>query len=102
MEMQAVSSSTSMSQKKVVNNSFYDAEGYRASIRRQNRFVSATMLVIAGMFIAAYFIMGLSFTPSNIGIFGPSLYLIKWKSMTMWASILGWRTIIGGRTMRRI
>jgi glutamine cyclotransferase len=28
------------------------------------------MLVIAGMFIAAYFIMGLSFTPSNIGIFG--------------------------------
>lgn len=61
---------TSMTQKKVVNNSFYDAESFRASIRRQNRFVSATMLVIAGMFIVAYFIMGLSFTPSNIGIFG--------------------------------
>ena len=60
----------SMTQKNVVNNSFYDAEGYRASIRRQNRFVGASILVIAGIFFAAYVIMGLSFTPSNIGIFG--------------------------------
>ena len=60
----------SVTQKNVVNNSFYDAEGYRASIRRQNRFVGASILVIAGIFFAAYVIMGLSFTPSSIGIFG--------------------------------
>ena len=68
MEMPSVEES--VTQKNVVNNSFYDAEGYRASIRRQNRFVGASILVIAGMFFAAYVIMGLSFTPSNIGIFG--------------------------------
>lgn len=94
MEMQAVSSSTcneevysddendlddsceygepslAPSTRKAANKSYYDAEEYRASVRRQNRFVGASVFVIAGMFVVAYFLMGLSFSPANIGIFG--------------------------------
>lgn len=47
------------------NNDFY-----RTSVRRQNCCFGASMLSFAGLFIAAYFLMGLSFSPSNIGIFG--------------------------------
>eukprot|EP01082_Thalassiosira_pseudonana_P003016 g3450.t1 g3450 contig12:2098874-2101171(-) len=43
---------------------------YRASIRRQNCCFGSSMVTLAGLFVAAYFVMGLSFTPSNIGIFG--------------------------------
>lgn len=47
-----------------------DASFYRASVMRQNRLFGVGVFVLAGMFVAAYFLMGLSFTPSNIGIFG--------------------------------
>jgi hypothetical protein len=43
---------------------------YRASVMRQNRFFSVSMILLAGLFVAAYLLMGLSFTPANIGIFG--------------------------------
>ena len=43
---------------------------YKASVRRQNCCFGTSMLSLAGVFVAAYFVMGLSFTPNNIGIFG--------------------------------
>ena len=43
---------------------------YRASVRRQNCCFGLSMISFAGLFIAAYFLMGLSFSPSNIGMFG--------------------------------
>ena len=43
---------------------------YRKSVMRQNRLFGVSVFVLAGMFVAAYFMMGLSFSPSNIGIFG--------------------------------
>mmetsp|Transcript_39230 Transcript_39230/g.83761 ORF Transcript_39230/g.83761 Transcript_39230/m.83761 type:complete len:326 (-) Transcript_39230:427-1404(-) len=43
---------------------------YRAAVQRQNRYFGASMVAIAGSFLAAYILMGLTFTPSNIGIFG--------------------------------
>ena len=43
---------------------------YRESVMRQNRLFGVSVFVLAGMFVAAYFMMGLSFSPSNIGIFG--------------------------------
>ena len=49
----------------VANNDYY-----RQGVRRQNFCFGASMLSFAGLFVAAYFLMGLSFTPSNIGIFG--------------------------------
>ncbi|KAL9187792.1 hypothetical protein ACHAXT_006170 [Thalassiosira profunda] len=45
-------------------------EFYQAAVRRQNCFFGLSMVTVAGLFLAAYFFMGLSFTPSNIGIFG--------------------------------
>ena len=45
-------------------------EFYQTSVRRQNCFFGGSMLMFAGLFVVAYFYMGLSFTPSNIGIFG--------------------------------
>jgi hypothetical protein len=43
---------------------------YRASVMRQNRFFGVSMILLAGLFVGAYFLMGLSFTPANVGIFG--------------------------------
>lgn len=43
---------------------------YRTSVRRQNCFFGVSVLSLTMAFIAAYLLMGLSFTPSNIGIFG--------------------------------
>ena len=43
---------------------------YRTAVRRQNCCFGTSMLTITGLFVAAYVLMGLSFTPSNIGIFG--------------------------------
>ena len=50
---------------RVANNDFY-----RTSVRRQNCCFGASMLSLAGLFVAAYFLMDMSFSPSNIGIFG--------------------------------
>jgi len=49
----------------VANNDFY-----HKSVRRQNCCFGASMLTFVGAFVAAYFLMGVSFSPSNIGIFG--------------------------------
>ncbi|KAL7541193.1 hypothetical protein ACHAXR_010715 [Thalassiosira sp. AJA248-18] len=54
----------------VANNDFY-----RTSVKRQNCCFGASMVTLAGLFISAYFLMGLSFSPSNIGIFGDDSYL---------------------------
>lgn len=43
---------------------------YRTTVRRQNCCFGISMITFAGLFVAAYFVMGLSFSPSNIGIFG--------------------------------
>lgn len=43
---------------------------YKTTVRRQNCCFGLSMISFAGLFIAAYFYMGMSFTPSNIGIFG--------------------------------
>ena len=43
---------------------------YRESVNRQNRLFGVSVFLLAGLFVAAYFLMGLSFSPSNIGIFG--------------------------------
>ena len=53
----------------ITNKSNNDFE-YRTSVRRQNCCFGLSMISFAGLFIAAYFLMGLSFTPSNIGMFG--------------------------------
>mmetsp|Transcript_8767 Transcript_8767/g.18887 ORF Transcript_8767/g.18887 Transcript_8767/m.18887 type:complete len:287 (-) Transcript_8767:148-1008(-) len=51
----------------VANDEFYN---YKTTVRRQNCCFGFGMLSFAGMFVGAYFLMGLSFSPSNIGIFG--------------------------------
>ena len=43
---------------------------YRESLTRQNRLFGVSVFVLAGLFVTAYFLMGLSFSPNNIGIFG--------------------------------
>ena len=43
---------------------------YRESVTRQNRLFGVSVFVLAGLFVTAYFLMGLSFSPNNIGIFG--------------------------------
>jgi len=43
---------------------------YRSTVRRQNCCFGISMISVAGAFLAAYLLMGLSFSPSNIGIFG--------------------------------
>ena len=43
---------------------------YRTSVRRQNCFFGISVLSLTMAFIATYLLMGLSFTPANIGIFG--------------------------------
>jgi hypothetical protein len=43
---------------------------YRESVTRQNRLFGVGVFALAGLFVAAYVLMGLSFSPSNIGIFG--------------------------------
>ena len=43
---------------------------YKTTVRRQNCCFGLSIISFAGLFIAAYFYMGMSFTPSNIGIFG--------------------------------
>lgn len=53
----------------ITNKSNNDFE-YRTSVRRQNCCFGLSMISFAGLFIAAYFLMGLSFSPSNIGMFG--------------------------------
>ena len=63
LEPQTVTSSTKSS---IKNNDFY----YKKSVRQQNCCFGLGMISFAGLFIAAYFFMGLSFTPANIGIFG--------------------------------
>ena len=45
-------------------------EFYKTTVKRQNCCFGLSMISFAGLFIAAYFYMGMSFTPSNIGIFG--------------------------------
>ena len=49
------------------NNETYN---YKSEVRKQNCFFGSSMISVAGLLIAAYFLMGLSFTPANIGIFG--------------------------------
>lgn len=43
---------------------------YRKSVRRQNCFFGISLVHIVAAFIGAYFLMGMSFTRSNIAIFG--------------------------------
>ena len=43
---------------------------YRKSVRRQNCFFGISLMHIIAAFIGAYFLMDMSFTRSNIGIFG--------------------------------
>ena len=49
------------------SNGFYN---YKSEVRKQNCFFGSSVISVAGLLIAAYFLMGLSFTPANIGIFG--------------------------------
>mmetsp|Transcript_12146 Transcript_12146/g.17469 ORF Transcript_12146/g.17469 Transcript_12146/m.17469 type:complete len:743 (+) Transcript_12146:122-2350(+) len=46
------------------------ADFYRTSMKRQNICFGSTVFLVVGMFIAAYFYMDISFSPSNVGIFG--------------------------------
>ncbi|KAL7479638.1 hypothetical protein ACHAW6_005361 [Cyclotella cf. meneghiniana] len=43
---------------------------YKQAVRRQNFFFGISLIHIVAAFIAAYFLMGMSFTRSNIAIFG--------------------------------
>ena len=43
---------------------------YRTSMKRQNICFGTSVFAVVGMFIAAYFYMDISFSPSNAGIFG--------------------------------
>mmetsp|Transcript_11000 Transcript_11000/g.23059 ORF Transcript_11000/g.23059 Transcript_11000/m.23059 type:complete len:153 (+) Transcript_11000:141-599(+) len=53
-----------------VNASFSNTDFYRPSLRRQNRFFGGGVVIIAAAFVAAYFLMDMSFTPSNVRTFG--------------------------------
>eukprot|EP00986_Skeletonema_menzelii_P003211 scaffold967_cov148-Skeletonema_menzelii.AAC.5 len=55
------------------NSSAAKADFYRTSMRRQNICFGSTVFLVVGMFIAAYFYMDISFSPSNVGIFGDEL-----------------------------
>ncbi len=52
------------------NSSAAGADFYRTSMKRQNICFGSTVFLVVGMFIAAYFYMDISFSPSNVGIFG--------------------------------
>ena len=43
---------------------------YKKSVRRQNCFFGISLMHIFAAFVGAYFLMGMSFTRSNIGTFG--------------------------------
>jgi len=55
------------------NSSAAKAGFYRTSMHRQNICFGSTVFLVVGMFIAAYFYMDISFSPSNVGIFGDEL-----------------------------
>ncbi|KAK1739185.1 glutaminyl-peptide cyclotransferase [Skeletonema marinoi] len=55
------------------NSSAAKAGFYRTSMQRQNICFGSTVFLVVGMFIAAYFYMDISFSPSNVGIFGDEL-----------------------------
>lgn len=77
LEPQTVTSSTKSS---IKNNDFY----YKKSVRQQNCCFGLGMISFAGLFIAAYFFMGLSFTPANIGIFGDESAMKGGSSGKFW------------------
>lgn len=52
------------------NSPMAKADFYRTSMKRQNICFGTSVFVVVGMFIAAYFYMGIDFSPSNAGIFG--------------------------------
>ena len=64
-EVQTITPRTVTKNSSAANNDFYGK-----SMRRQNCCFGTSMVTFAGLILAAYFLMGLSFTPSNMGIFG--------------------------------
>jgi hypothetical protein len=48
---------------------------YKKYVRRQNFFFGISLMHIVAAFIAAYFLMDMSFTRSNIGIFGDEVQM---------------------------
>ena len=52
------------------NSSVAKTDFFRKSIRRQNICFGSSVLLLVGVFIAAYSYMDLSFSPTNVGIFG--------------------------------
>eukprot|EP00574_Skeletonema_japonicum_P002137 CAMPEP_0201718952 /NCGR_PEP_ID=MMETSP0593-20130828/4329_1 /ASSEMBLY_ACC=CAM_ASM_000672 /TAXON_ID=267983 /ORGANISM="Skeletonema japonicum, Strain CCMP2506" /LENGTH=674 /DNA_ID=CAMNT_0048209339 /DNA_START=123 /DNA_END=2147 /DNA_ORIENTATION=- len=52
------------------NSSAAGADFYRTSMKRQNICFGSTVFLVVGVFIAAYFYMDISFSPSNVGMFG--------------------------------
>mmetsp|Transcript_2716 Transcript_2716/g.5850 ORF Transcript_2716/g.5850 Transcript_2716/m.5850 type:complete len:253 (-) Transcript_2716:438-1196(-) len=58
------------------SSSVTNTEFYRPSLRCQNRFFGSGVVSIAASFVAAYFLMGISFTPSNIAIYGDEYHFV--------------------------
>lgn len=52
------------------NSSAAKTDFFRKNIRRQNICFGSSVLLLVGVFIAAYSYMDLSFSPANVGIFG--------------------------------
>ena len=52
------------------NSSVAKTDFFKKSIRRQNICFGSSVLLLVGVFIAAYSYMDLSFSPANVGIFG--------------------------------
>lgn len=55
------------------NSSVAKPDFFRKSIRRQNICFGSSILLLVGVFIAAYSYMDLSFSPANVGIFGDEI-----------------------------
>ena len=55
------------------NSSVAKTDFFRKSIRRQNICFGSSVLLLVGVFIAAYSYMDLSFSPANVGIFGDEI-----------------------------
>lgn len=48
---------------------------YKSSVRRQNCFFGISLMQIVAAFIGAYFLMDMSFTRSNVGLFGDEVFM---------------------------
>lgn len=67
---------------------------YKQAVRRQNCFFGISLIHIVAAFIAAYFLMGMSFTRSNIAIFGDEVAMEGSSGECCFASCKFTRTFV--------